>query len=593
MGIIMAFDAGMLAAVTHEINSIAIGARIEKIYQPTKDEVVLFLHTQSNGTQKLLINAGNNNPRMCLTDTSTDNPSVPFMFCMLLRKHLVGARLTAITQEGFERVVRFDLLARDEMGYECTRSVYAEIMGKYSNLIFTDENNKVISALKIIDFTTSSLRQVLPGMKYELPPKQDKLSPLDCDEKTLSDILDNTSGDMRADKFIATFFMGISALVAREIVFEASGHIDTPLRYCVKNSLINAFFSYVNTIKSNSYKATILSDEKNLPIEYCFMDIKQYGNSASATYYDSFGEMLDKYFATRDRENKVRQNATDVMRVLTNTENRITRKLTAQREELVDCERGIEYKKVGDLIIANLYKIKYGDKSVRLTDYSEYDENGECPMLTIELAPRLSPAANAQLMYKKYNKSKTAKIELAKQIKLGEAELEYVCSISESLSRAEKLQDLEEIRSELYLGGYLSNSKHTDKKKQKIKTDIQKFKTQSGYIVLCGRNNIQNDMVTHKLASKTDVWFHVRGRHGSHTVMLCEGEEPSEIDYTQAAKISAYYSDAREGENVAVDYTHVKNLKKPVGSKPGFVTYSTNYTAYVTPNKEEIEKLKI
>jgi predicted ribosome quality control (RQC) complex YloA/Tae2 family protein len=323
------------------------------------------------------------------------------------------------------------------------------------------------------------------------------------------------------------------------------------------------------------------------------MDIGQYGSGAVVTYCDSFGNMLDRYFATRDRENKVKQNATDIMKVLTNTENRITRKLTAQREELLNCERGVEYKKTGDLITANLYKIKYGDCSVKLTDYSECDENGECPVITIELSTRLSPAANAQLMYKKYNKSKTARIELTKQIKLGGNELEYVRSISEALSRAEKLQDLEEIRSELYLGGYISNSKQKDKKKQKIKTDIQKFKTENGYIVLCGRNNIQNDMVTHKMASKTDVWFHVRGLHGSHTVMLCEGEEPSEIDYTQAAKIAAYYSNGREGENVAVDYTYIKNLKKPAGSKPGFVTYSTNYTAYVTPNKEEIEKLKI
>jgi len=589
----MAFDAGMLAAVTWEISQIAAGAKIERICQPTKDQVVLFLHTQGNGTKKLLINAGSNNSRMGFTNEDMDNPAIPFMFCMLLRKHLTGAKLLAITQEGFERAVRFDLLARDEMGYDCTRYIYAEIMGKYSNLIFTDENKKVVSALKIVDFTTSSLRQILPGMKYELPPKQDKINPLECSMDTFLELFEKASPDCKADKFITANFMGISALVAREIAFVATGHIDTSLSCCSKEKLSEKFFLFIDMIKTHRYLPTIIKDAKNVPIEYCFMEIGQYGNSAVVSHFDNVSELLEIYFSTRDRESKIRQNASDIMHVLLNAENRITRKLTAQCEELVNCEKGAEYKNIGDLITANLYKIKYGDKAVTLTDYSECDENGEFLVRTIELSNRLSPAANAQLMYKKYNKSKTAKVELAKQIELGKEELEYIRSVSGSLSRAEKILDLEEIRAELALGGYMKKSKMVEKKKQKLKTEIQKFKTENGYIILCGRNNIQNDIVTYKMAVKTDVWFHVKGSHGSHTVMICEGREPLEVDYTQAAKIAAYYSDARNGANVAVDYTQVKNLKKPVGSKPGFVTYSTNYTAYVTPDKEEIDKLKI
>ncbi len=587
----MAFDAGMLACVVSEIRQKCLGARVEKVFQPERDEIVLQMRSIEGG-KRLLINAGSNTPRLSFTEEQKENPASPPMLCMLLRKHLQGAKLSAIRQIGFERVAELEFETRDEMGFACRRYLIAEIMGKYSNLIFANEDKKVISVLHTVDFSTSSLRQVLPGMTYELPPKQDKIDPTTVDRAGFLALLDGAGKDRPTDKWILSAFLGISSAVAREIVFGACGATDTVLAFCDRERLADAFFSVMDRIKNEDFAPSMIAEGEK-PVEYAFCPLRQYGEGRFALHtFESAGKMLDAFFKTRDRENHIRQRASDILRILTNADARLRKKLELQRQELIDCEKGEEYKKYADLITANLYQLSRGMSRVELTDYEDYREDGTFGTCIITLDSRLSPSANAQQYYKKYNKTKTARIELAKQIALGEAELKYVDSVFDALSRAESISDLGEIRDELYRSGYASRMKGHAPSKKAYTPTVAQFCTSGGYRVLCGRNNVQNEYITHRLAGKNDYWFHVKNLPGSHTVMLCDGEEPSERDFTEAAEIAAYFSKGAGGENVEVDYTLVRHVKKPAGAKPGFVIYHTNWSCIVTPKAERVEALR-
>ena len=588
----MAFDAGMLSAVINEIKVLSGGARIEKVYQPSKDEIIIQMRSFEGG-KRLLINAGGNNPRIGFTEATRENPQNPPMFCMLLRKHLSGAKLEDVRQAGFERVVFLDFMTRDEMGFECKRTLVVEIMGKYSNLIFADENMKIISALKTVDFTTSSLRQVLPGMKYELPPAQNKKNPLDETREGFFESARDFPGERGADKFITSTYLGIASSVAREITYRASNETDMPLCECGGDALWKEFSAIVSMIKGNNYEPSIVCKrEGGAPVEYAFCRLSQYeSDSFSVTDVPSAGKLLDMFYEGRDREVRVKQYASDLLKILSNAHARISKKLEAQRMELAECDKGEEYKKLGDMITANIYMLKRGMKSVTLTDYETMLDDGSFAECEVELDERLSPAANAQRMYKKYNKSKSARIALTKQIALGEDEERYIDTVFDALSRAETPSDLSEIREELYRSGYASKMKSYVRAKAP-KPVFLEYQTSGGYRVVCGKNNMQNEQITFKIAEKTDYWFHAKNVPGSHVLMMCAGEEPDAKDFTEAAEIAAFNSKA-EGENIAVDYTYAKNVKKPPASKPGLVIYHTNWTAYVTPNKEEIEKLKI
>ena len=583
----MAFDAGMLSSSVSELKGACLGAKIEKIHQPERDKLVLVLRSREGG-RRLLIDAGTSNPRLGFTLTQKENPAQPPMFCMLLRKHLTGAKLSEIYQPGFERVAELEFEAYDELGFPCKRYLIAEIMGKYSNLIFTDQNKKIISLLRTVDFTTSSLRQLLPGMIYELPPRQDKKNPLDEDESGFMQSFADSSAEMRGDKFITDNYLGISAAVAREICFRSTRHTDTPLRYCTAESLWAEFSKVVEGVKAGESDPCVVFEGER-PVEYAFTPLTQYGDEA-LKHFDSVGEALDCFFETRDHDIRVKQRASDILHILNNAEARLTKKLSVQRQELADCEKGEEYKALGDLITANIYLLQRGMTKVTLTDYSETDEKGDFIQRRIELDERLTPAQNAQKMYKKYNKSKNAKVELTRQIEKAEAELEYISSVADALSRADGAAELAEIREELYGSGYASKMKGYTAQKKKNPV-VSKFVTDGGFTVLCGKNNIQNEYITHRLAEKNDYWFHAKGQPGSHVVMVCGGVEPDVTDFTQAAEIAAYHSKAT-GENIAVDYTLARNVKKVAGGKPGLVIYHTNWTAYVTPTKEKIEKMK-
>lgn len=587
----MAFDAGMLSCVVHELKSVAQGGRIEKIYQPERDEIILQMRTYAGG-KRLLINAGSNCPRIGFTAAQRENPMQAPMFCMLLRKHLTGACLSEIEQAGFERVVKLTFDTRDEMGFECKKYLVAEVMGKYSNLIFCDEKMKVIASLKTVDFTTSSLRQVLPGMTYELPPAQDKLDPNKTEYEQFSARFEEFPQEKSADKFITSTYLGIATSVAREIVSRACGRFDAALFEIDCEKLYHEFAKVFEDMANGVFEPTVIL-ENGTPVEYSFIRLTYYGSNFEYKSFESPSDALDLYFASRDREQRVKQRASDILRLLTNAETRLIRKIEAQEKELTDCEKGEKYKAYGDLITANLYKLKRGDKSVELIDYESWnEEKQDFDTAVIELDERLSPAANAQRYYKLYNKSKTAKVELAKQLDIARAELEYIYSVFDALTKAETTADLLEIRDELYKSGYASKMKGYAAPKKQPAPVIAEFVTTNGYRVLCGKNNYQNEYITHKLAERHDYWFHAKNMAGSHVLLITNGEEPPAEDFTDACEIAAYFSKAKGMGSVEVDYLFARGVKKVPSAKPGFVIYHNNWSATVTPDEEKIKRMR-
>lgn len=583
----MAFDAGMLSCVVYEINKIAKNSKIEKIYQPERDEVIFLIRAQGT-SRRIVINVGSACPRISFTATQKENPMQAPMFCMLLRKHLVGAILSDISQAGFERVARLTFETRDEMGFESKKYIYAEIMGKYSNLIFTDDNNKIISAIKTVDFSTSSLRQILPGMTYELPPAQNKQNPLEECRDGFENKLRECRPDTHADKFITSSYLGISSSNARQICYSACNTTDISISECNSGALWSSFEAFINTIKEHTYFPCVIFDN-SLPVEYSFINLTHYSSGLKCINYNSPSDALDAFYDIRDKEQRIKQRASDILKLLTNAESRITRKLELQRSELADCALGGKYKKYGDLITSNMYKLQRGQKTVELEDYDMWDdENGEYKRVVIDLDEKLSPAANAQKYYKKYNKAKKASIELTKQIRIGTDELEYIHSVFDALAKAETQSDLQEIRDELYMSGYASKMHGYTSSKKKQQLSFARFKTTNGYTVYCGKNNLQNEYITHKLACKHDYWFHAKDIHGSHVLLVTNGEEPPAEDFTDACMIAAYYSKAKGQSGIEVDYLLAKGVKKVAGSKPGFVIYHSNWSAYVTPVESHV-----
>lgn len=574
----MAFDAGMVLAVARELAEKTVGARVEKVHQPERDEISLILHG-AKGNQRLTVSASPNNPRVHLSSEAKENPSTPPSFCIMLRKYLTGARISSVRTPGFERIIFIDFESRDELGYPFKVTLVAEIMGKYSNLIVCrDDNMKILGAIRPVDFTTSRVRQVLPGMLYEAPKMQDKSDPL---SETADGFYAKLSETQKAtENFICDSYLGISKAVSREIAHRGSES---------RESLCKEFLSFTELLKSGSFEPTLILDENSRPIEYSFFDLTHY-EGLERKRFDSISLLIETYFSTRDNAERVKQRASDIFRLLSNTKARLEKKTSLQLVELSECEKKEEMRKYGELITANIYALKKGMSTARVTDY--YDEN--CPEISIALDSRLSPSQNAQAYYKKYAKMKNAEIEIEKQLRITKTELGYVDSVLDSLSRAKGQSELDEIRRELSEAGYASAGKKggSSKKPQATGKPIE-YITSGGYRLLCGKNNLQNDHLTTKVAEKGDWWFHIKGAPGSHVIMLLDGHsEPSADDFTEAATVAACNSSLSDGKNVEVDYTLVKHVKKPSASKPGFVTYNTYWSAVVTPDSELCERLR-
>lgn len=576
----MAFDACMMRAILAEFHSEFPEAKIEKVLQPANDEIDMLIKLGKH-QRRLVFNVGPNAPRLQLSDTAKENPIKAPMFCMLLRKYFTGAKIVGAEQLEFDRIAIFTVACYDDMGFPTTKKIICEIMGKYANLIITDSEDKVLAALKIIDFAASTVRQVLPGIKYQIPAQQERITPMLATREQFFDALRAFSPERTAEKFITSTFSGIATQIAHELVHRATGGIDVPVSELDPERFYEVFSEWQSLLTSHCYTPTVAIDSEGKPCDYSYMDITYLGDAVTVKHFESFTELFDTYFAERDRLERIHQRARDLVRLISAAKARTERKLAIQRESLAESARGEEYKKYGDLITANLYKLERGMSSFTTVDY--YDE--ECPEIEIPLDTRLSPSANAQRMYKLYSKCKKAREVLTEQIAIWEAELVYLDGVDGFLSRAECEEDLVEIRDELYRSGYASRLKGY-KPPKSIKARPLRFVTSGGYTLLVGRNNIQNDHLTFKVAEKHDIWFHTKDIPGSHVVMQTGGEEPSERDYTEAASVAAYYSKAT-ADLVAVDYTAVKNIKKPQGAKPGFVIYKTNYTAFVRPMSGE------
>lgn len=576
----MPFDAAMLAASVAEMKKYLIGARVEKISVPEKEEVIISFHTFIDGvskTRKLAICTYPDNSCVHLTTVTRENPAVPSGFCLLLRKNLIGARLAEIEQLGFERAVMFAFNTTDEMGYPTQRYLVAETMGKYSNLILLSNEKKVILASRLIEISLNSKRPILPGMRYENPPAQDKRDPLSETEEGFFSVC---TDEILPDKLIMRNYYGISPLISREIASRAGNEAN-------KESLTKAFFDVVNVIKNAEYQPSLLTDKLGNCVDFSFIPITQYGDEYNIEEFNSVGEMLDKFAADKNRAANVRHRASDLLKVVQNSEKRLAKKIQILLDDIEEAKDAEKFRDEGELIKANIYLLKKGDTKVKLADYSTYPPTEK----EVVLDATKTPQQNAAVRFKKYSKLKAGRIHAAAQLELAREELEYIERVKFSLDRADGESEIAEIRTELESGGYIrANASKRPQKNKKPKPDI--YVTSGGYTVYCGKNNIQNEYVTFKLASRDDIWFHAKNMPGSHVILVTNGEEPSAEDYTEAAIIAAVNSSAKGNAAVEIDYTKASNVKKPGGSRIGFVIYKTNYSTTVLRDEVKARSLK-
>lgn len=599
----MPFDAGFAAALTKELSDSVCGAKIEKIQQPERDEIILCLK-KARENLKLLISAKAGSSRFCITKLEKENPLSPPMFCMLLRKHLSGGVISSVTQLGFERAVEFRISTYNELGFPTEKYLILETTGRYSNIIFCDNDKKVVSALRLSDLTADQNRKLICGFEYEpMPLPKDKKSPLSVSKEMflseISEFVEKNGAEYPCDKYVLNRFYGMSPIMSREIVYRttknASSSLSEIISQRLENNLYINFQAIYKALENGGFAPYLLKNKNGEVMDFSFCEIFQYESQASCTKIESFSVLLDTYFGERDKRDHLRQKSHDILKLVSAAHSRILKKTEIQREDLAACADKERFKKMGDMITSNIYLLKKGMTKASVVDYS--DE--AMPQVEIPLEINLTPSQNAQKYYKKYNKMKTAEQYLEKQIEQSEKELAYMDTIFESLTKAQNDSDFEEIREELRSGGYgkkldsMSNSRQNKKNsKQTRKTfSPMRFVTSGGYEVLCGKNNLQNEFVTFS-ASKNDYWFHVKNMPGSHTVMLCGENEPDARDFTECAIIAAYYSSGKNIPNVAVDYTKIRNIRKPSGAKPGFVIYDTNYSAYVTADEELVNSLK-
>lgn len=578
----MSFDGFVTRCVTDELRSKLLNGKIDKVYQPEKDEIILSVRTRS-GNYKLLLSASASNPRIHLTEVQRENPMTPPMLCMLMRKHLAGAVIIDIKQNGFDRVVRIDAETRNELGDLCTRSVIIEIMGRHSNIILVDDSGRIMDSAKHIDFTVSAVRQVLPGMTYELPPAQDKTAADSLKATELMEALAAQPEDTLMDKFLLSEIMGMSPLLAREIVYRFSGN--TKMMKCEVDcaAFVVHTVDFLKNICGGIYEPSlVIEPSEKKPVAFSCVRLSQYEGAYKIEEYDLISEVIDSFFEIRSRREHMNRRSAALLKLIHNNIERCQKKIVMHKEHIRSAQDRDKYKMYGDLLTANLYRIKYGDKSVRVQNY--YSESGE--KIEIPLKADISPSQNAQRFYKRYNKAKTTEKFASEQLEIAENEKYYLESVADALENADTPVELDEIRQELMTEGYIAKQNNAKKKQQK-KSEPIKIISVDGYEILIGRNNRQNDELTLKSAYSTDLWFHTKEIPGSHTIIRTRGTgEAPETTMMQAAKLAAYYSKARNSSKVPVDYTLIKNVKKPNGAKPGMVIYDRYNTVYVTPSEE-------
>lgn len=572
----MALDGAFLYAVRQEMNCL-IGARVEKIHQPAREEIIISMRTREGG-YKVLISASADRARVHLTEVQPENPKVPPMFCMLLRKRLGSGKLLAIRQDGLERVLYLDFSCINELGDVVQITLACEIMGRYSNLILIDENGKIIDSIKRVDSEMSSKRLVLPGMIYETPPRDERLNFLSCTQNALRDTLKACSGSL--PKMLLNSLEGVSPVLTREWAFYTGRGADCRTETMTEDMYDRLLYAIGRTktmLTEGECHFTIASTKEGQLKDFSFMPLHQYGTLMVTKEMPSACALLDHFYAQRDRAARMKQRANDLFRLLVQTTERTSRRISSQTEELEQCREKDSLRRKADLISANLYRIKKGDTEAVIEDFYEPD----CPTVTIDLDPRLTPPQNAQRYYSAYKKACTAEKILAEQIAAGKSELLYLDSLLDVLTRAETENDLEQLRLELSEQGYVRAARLKGKPPKSLPP--MEYVSSEGYKILVGRNNKQNDKLTLKDAEKLDIWLHTQNIAGSHVIIRAGGEEVPLKTIIEAASLAAYHSKAQTSAQVPVDYCLVKYVKKPAGAKPGMVIFSNQHTVYVTP----------
>ena len=580
----MALDAICLQAILEELRPQLLGLRIDKVQQPARDQVILLLR----GNRRLLLNAGANAPRIQLTALSRENPAEPPMFCMLLRKHLVGARVAALDQPPLERLVRLELDVTDDFGQPGRRTLVLEAMGRRSNLILLDGEGRIIDCLRRVDADLSAQRQVLPGLFYQPPASTGRLPVTEETEAGFREKLAAANPERQVDAFLLDSYFGLSPLMARELAFQATGETDSRLFSLGpegETGLWQTLSAFLDRVGEGRFQPVCLAREGKMA-EFSCLPITQYGGAMETRTYESFSALLDDFYEAREQEERTRQRGADLLRTATTARDRLRRKLAQQEKDYAQTQERDQLRICGDLITANLYRMERG--SGRLVCENFYDEAGG--EITIALDPLLTPQQNAAKYYKRYTKAKTAERYLREQMEIARRDIAYLESVLEEVRHAESDQDFADIRTELKEAGFL---KKQGKKEIRRPAKPRQFRTTSGLRVLVGRNNRQNDQLTLREADYRDLWFHTQKIHGSHVILCTGGREVDSADLAEAAEIAAYYSQARESGNVPVDYTAVKHVKKPAGARPGMVIYHTCQTVYVTPEEARVKALRV
>lgn len=583
----MALDGAFLCAVKNELLTL-VGGRVEKIHQPSREEIIITIRTRS-GSRKIFISANAGSARVHITENSVDNPQTPPMFCMLLRKHLGSGKLISVRQDGLERIIFLDFECVNELGDVVTIILACEIMGRCSNLIIIDQEGKIIDSIKRVDEEMSRERMVLPGMRYTMPPRSSRLNFLTCEPEQITECI-RSAGAVELSKALVRSFEGISPLLAREWTFFAGrgAHLEADsmsqdnldrLLYIIKKTR--------NQLLSGECCFTAVSDRDGNLKEFSFIRLSQFGTLMYTKELPSAHELLDYFYSERDRSARTKQRANDLFKFLVNLSERTSRRLAVQREELSACADRDRFRLWGDLISANMYRISKGDSSAVLENF--YEEGS--PAVEIKLDVRKTPSQNAQHYYSEYKKAVTAEQKLTEQITRGEEELQYIDSVFDALTRAASENDIIQLRLELHEQGYIKSAGKKGKPPKALPP--LEYKSSDGFTILVGRNNRQNDQLSLKFAEKSDMWLHTQAITGSHVLILTDGAVPPDRTIEEAAIIAAVNSSGRASNLVPVDYCLARYVKKPSGAKPGKVIFTNYSTAFVRPDTELEQHLRV
>lgn len=581
----MALDGIVISSLVSELNEKLSNGRINKIAQPEKDELLLTI--KNNREQyRLLISASASLPLMYMTEENKPSPMTAPNFCMLLRKHLNSARILSISQPSLERIVNIEIEHLNELGDLCTKYIIVEMMGKHSNIIFCDENKVIVDSIKHISGLVSSVREVLPGREYFIPHTMDKLDPFSL---SFEQFQENTlTKPMAISKAIYTSITGLSPMIANELCYRASIDHDKPANALEENEALHLFTMVrhlIDDVMSGNFTPNIIYDGKE-PIEFAALTIQSYAGKVVKNY-DSISNVLESYYADKNKITRIKQKSVDLRRIVTNAMERNHKKYDLQIKQLKDTEKRDKFRIYGEMITTYGYSLEEGSTSLTCLNYYTNEE------ITIPLDSTLSPIENAKKYFDRYAKLKRTYEALTKQIEETKEEMEHLDSINASLSFALSEDDLVQLKEELMEYGYMKRKFQGTKGNKKVKITSKPFHyiSSDGFHMYVGKNNYQNEELTFKFATGNDWWFHAKGQAGSHVIVKCEGGELPDRTFEEAGRLAAYYSKGSAAPKVEIDYTQKKNIKKPSGGKPGFVVYYTNYSLLIDPDISDIVKI--